>query len=119
MLFFIIGFASGIISGMGIGGGAILIPALVFFSPLSQHQAQGINLIVFIPAAITALLVHHKNKSIEYKVTIPIILSGIISAIIGSILALNTSPDFLRRLFGIFLFAIGLLEFFKKQKKAD
>lgn len=117
MLFFIIGLASGVISGMGIGGGSILIPALIFFSPLSQHQAQGINLVVFIPSSIAALIIHHKNKSIEYKISMPIILSGIISAIGGSLLATYTSPEFLRKLFGIFLFAIGLLEFFSKEKQ--
>lgn len=116
MLYTVIGFLSGIISGMGIGGGAILIPSLVLFTPLSQQNAQGINLIVFIPAAITALLIHHKNKKIEYKVTIPIIVSGVICAIGGSILAIYMTPEFLKTLFGIFLFIIGVFELVSKPK---
>ncbi len=48
---------------MGIGGGTILIPpSLVFFTELNQKQAQGINLIVFIPVAIIALIIHFKEK---------------------------------------------------------
>ncbi len=116
MLYFIIGLLSGIISGMGIGGGTILIPALVLFSPLSQQQSQGINLVVFIPAAISALIIHHKNKNIEYKMTLPIILAGVIGAIGGSLLAVYIPPDFLKKLFGIFLFIVGLIEFFSKTK---
>lgn len=116
MVLMIIGFFSGIISGMGIGGGAILIPALVLFTSLTQQNAQGINLIVFIPIAAAALLIHHKNKKIEYKITLPIIISGVISAIGGSILAIYTTPEFLKTLFGIFLFIIGVFELINKPK---
>lgn len=117
MIYFIIGLLAGIISGMGIGGGTILIPALVLFTPLSQQQAQGINLAVFIPAAIAALIIHNKNKNIEYKITLPIIITGVFTAIGGSILAIYTSPDLLKTLFGIFLFIIGCLELFSKKMK--
>ena len=58
----LIGFGSGIISGMGIGGGTILIPALLFLTGLDQHQAQGINLIYFVPTAVTALCIHFQEK---------------------------------------------------------
>lgn len=117
MIYFFIGFFSGIITGMGIGGGSILIPALVLFTPLTQQQTQGINLIVSIPAAIAALIIHHKNKNIEYKITIPIILSGILSCIIGSLLAVYISAGILRKIFGLFLILIGLLELFGERIK--
>ena len=54
MLNAIFGFLSGIISGLGIGGGVILIPLLAIFTSLSQHQAQGINLAYFLPTAVAA-----------------------------------------------------------------
>ena len=75
------GFAAGIISGMGIGGGTILIPALSIFLSIDQHTAQGVNLLYFIPTAAVALFVHIKNKSIDYKIAIPIIISGIAGAV--------------------------------------
>ena len=115
MKLFIIGFLSGIISGMGIGGGAILIPSLVFFGSLKQQEAQGINLIVFIPVAIVALIIHIKQNNIDFKYAKWIILGGVGGAVIGSILAIKTNPNSLRKYFGTFLLLIGIYEFFKKK----
>ncbi len=116
MKFIILGFFSGIISGMGIGGGTILIPSLVLFSDINQLEAQGINLIVFIPIAIIALITHKKEGNIEFKYAKMIIIGGLFGAIIGSLIAIRLNPDKLRKYFGIFLLIIGLYEFFKKKK---
>lgn len=107
------GFA-GIISGMGIGGGTILIPALTFLFGLDQLSAQGINLIYFIPTAIVALITHSKNKNIETKMLKPLILFGIIGALAGSLIALNLKPALLKKLFGVFLLLMGIKEITKK-----
>lgn len=117
MILSIIGFFSGIISGMGIGGGSILIPALVLFYHLEQQQAQGINLIAFLPLSIIALITHHKNGNIDFSFAKLIILGGIIGAIIGSLLAVKIDPLKLRKYFGIFLLTIGIYEFFSSTKK--
>ncbi|NLW22121.1 MAG: sulfite exporter TauE/SafE family protein [Tissierellia bacterium] len=116
MKLFIIGFLSGIISGMGIGGGAILIPSLVLFISLKQQEAQGINLIVFIPVAIVALIIHFKEKNIDFKYAKWIILGGLGGAVIGSLLAVKINPHSLKRYFGFFLLLIGIYEFFKKSR---
>jgi len=115
MKLIIIGLLSGIISGMGIGGGAILIPSLVLFNDVSQHNAQGINLVVFIPVAIIALITHKKEGNLDNKYNKKIIIGGIIGAIAGSFLAIQIQEDNLRKYFGIFLLIIGLYEFFKKK----
>ena len=115
MKLFFIGLLSGIISGMGIGGGTILIPSLVFFTELNQKQAQGINLIVFIPVAIIALIIHFKEKNIEIQYTKWLILGGVFGAIVGSLLAMKTNPNALRKYFGIFLLFIGIYELIKKE----
>ncbi|EOD00696.1 sulfite exporter TauE/SafE family protein [Caldisalinibacter kiritimatiensis] len=117
MILFLIGILSGIIGGMGIGGGTILIPALIFFASLKQHQAQGINLITFIPMAIVALITHFANKNIEIRLSIIIICFGLVGAFIGSTIAVSTKPDILRKLFAIFLFLMGLYEIYKKPVK--
>ncbi len=109
------GFISGIISGMGIGGGAILIPVLVFVLNVNQHTAQSINLLYFIPTAIIALIVHIKNKSIDFRIAASIILFGVLGAIIGSHFAVSVSSDVLKKLFGIFLFFMGMHEIIKKR----
>lgn len=114
----LIGFFSGIISGMGIGGGAILVPALSLFTDLSQQECQSINLLVFIPASIAALAVHQKRGNIARQKTAPLILFGIIGAVAGSVWALYLDPGMLRRIFAVFLFIAGFAELFVKPKSA-
>lgn len=114
ILYIIIGFLSGIISGMGIGGGTILIPALTIFSGVSQQTAQCINLLYFIPTAIASLFLHIKNNNVEKKGLLPIILSGAIFAFAGSLFMSFLEGTVLRKLFGGLLFIIGLTEIFKK-----
>ena len=75
-----IGFFSGIISGMGIGGGTILIPALLFLTEVNQQQAQGVNLIYFIPTAVVALITHRKNGTLDLKTAKPLALLGLAGA---------------------------------------
>lgn len=117
MILFIIGVAAGIISGMGIGGGTILIPALVLFVKPEQHIAQSVNLIFFIPTAIIALIIHIRNKSIDFKMTLPITGTGLLGAFIGSRFAVSLSSDALKKWFGVFLLIMGCYEMIRKGKK--
>ena len=112
----LVGFFSGIISGMGIGGGTILIPALVFIEGIGQQQAQSVNLLYFVPTALIALFFHKKNDSIEVSVVKPIVLFGLIGAAAGAFLAVNIEADLLKKLFGAFLLVMGITEVFKKEK---
>lgn len=109
------GLLSGIISGMGIGGGAVLIPALTFFLKAEQHTAQCTNLFYFIPTAIAALVIHIKNKNIEFKTVAPIMIFGIIGAVLGSLAAVNMPTGLLRRIFAIFLFLMGISQIMTKK----
>ena len=113
----IIGLLSGIISGMGIGGGVLLIPALAFFFGTAQQQAQNINLIYFIPTAIIALITHIKAGNIEKKIVLKLILTGAVGAVLGALLAVKIDSGVLRKLFGGFLLIMGAAEAFKKEKQ--
>jgi len=117
MKLFIIGLLSGIIGGMGIGGGTILIPSLILFTTLTQQEAQGINLIVFIPVSIVALITHFINKNVEIKLASLLIFGGVIGSAIGSIIAININSVILRKLFSILLLIIGLYELFSKKNR--
>lgn len=117
MLLFLIGLASGIISGMGIGGGTILIPALVIFVHPDQHIAQSVNLLFFIPTAIIALIVHIKNKRINFKLSIPIAVFGLVGAYLGSRIAISLPGASLKKYFGAFLFVLGFYEMVRRDKK--
>ena len=105
---FIAGLISGIIGGMGMGGGTLLIPILTIFLGFKQKNAQAINLLVFIPMSLFALIIHIKNKLVDFKVGIPVILSGVIFSILGSYLASVLSNALLKKIFAIFLLLVGI-----------
>lgn len=119
MLTLLIGFASGIISGMGIGGGTLLIPVLVFVIGTKQQVAQSINLIVFIPSAIAALYVHIKNKNIEKSLVLELTAAGCAGAAIGSLIAVNLNSDLLKKSFGVFLLLMGIYEIVSNNNMKD
>lgn len=105
---FLAGLISGIVGGMGMGGGTLLIPILTIFLSFAQKNAQAINLLVFIPMSLVALIIHIKNKLVDFKVGIPIVLSGIIFSIFGSFLASIIKDNILQKIFAVFLLIVGL-----------
>lgn len=119
MIQIIIGGIAGIFSGIGMGGGTILIFLLTTFCGLDQHIAQAINLVYFVPTAISAIIVNYKNKNIDVKLAINISICGIIGAIIGSIISVNIQVGTLRKLFGIFLIVIAIHEIYTLWKEKN
>ncbi len=79
-------------------------------------MAQGANLIFFIPTCLIAIVINLKNKNINLKVAIPVIIAGIVGAIIGSKLSVNMPIKELRRYFGIFLLIITFHEIYSLKK---
>lgn len=118
-ILFLIGLAAGIISGMGMGGGAILIPAMVLAINPEQHIAQSVNLLFFIPTAIIALIIHIRNRRIDFKLALPIIVFGLCGAYLGSRLAVRLAGNDLKHLFGAFLLAMSVYEMFRKGRKQE
>lgn len=94
------------------GGGTILILLLLFMKGLEQHTAQAINLIFFIPTSIAAIVVGIKNKNIELRFAFPIVIAGIVGAVIGAKLGTVLNAEVLRKLFGIFLLFIAMYEIY-------
>ena len=104
------GLVSGIISGMGIGGGIILIPVLTIFLGFEQKVAQGITLLYFIPTAIFALIVHIKNKTIDFKIALKIASTGVIFSGIGAYLIKYLPTPMLSKIFAVFLLVVGVCQ---------
>ncbi len=119
MLEILLGFISGTISGMGMGGGTILIPGLVIFAGIEQKVAQGINLLYFMPAAVSALVLHIKNKHIQKKSLIFLVAGGLVGAAAGSFLAVQISNLLLKRIFSIFLIGMGAYEILCRDRQKD
>jgi uncharacterized membrane protein YfcA len=106
MLLIAIGMAAGILSGLvGVGGGIIIVPALVFFLGFTQLQAQGTSLgILLLPIGIFAVINYYQKGHIDLKVVGIISLSFLAGGWLGSKLALRLDQDIVRKIFGIFLF---------------
>lgn len=117
MKLIIFGIMSGIITGLGMGGGSILIILLTVFMGIEQHIAQATNLIFFIPTAIISIIVHFKNQNVEKKVGKSLLLPVVIGSTVGAILTLRIQTRKLKKYFGIFLLAVGILEMIITIKK--
>ena len=110
-LFIIFGALGGVLGGMGMGGGTLLIPLLTIFTDIKQKEAQGINLIVFIPMAVVALIIHFKNKLVLVKRSIFLIITGVVFSLLGSFIALKLKSENLKIYFGIFLIVLSVFQF--------
>ena len=107
------GLVGGMIGGMGMGGGTLLIPILTVFLGVEQHLAQAINLLVFIPTGIIAVIIHAKNKLINYKVSICVAIPAIIFAVCTALLVGRIESHILKMVFAIFLICVGVFELYK------
>lgn len=104
---FVIGFLSGILGGMGMGGGTALIPLLRLMG-VDQKAAQGINLLSFVPMAILAVYLHTRNGLIERKNYWQVVIPAIVSAVAGVFAARALDSGILARAFGAFLFVLAI-----------
>jgi uncharacterized membrane protein YfcA len=106
----LIGIAAGMLAGLvGVGGGVIIIPALIYFLGFTQKEAQGTSLgILLLPVGILAVMNYYKQGFIDIKVVIIISLAFIVGGFFGSKLALSVSQDTLRKLFGTLLLILAI-----------
>ncbi len=119
IIMLVAGFLSGLIGGMGLGGGGVLIIYLTVFAGVEQLRAQGINLLFFIPIAVASCAVYAKRKQIEYKTVLFAVLGGVLGTLGGSLLSGYIGGDLLSKLFGGGLVALGLYTLFSKQKNGE
>ena len=125
MLEFFTGIISGMVSGIGMGGGAILILVLSVFMGVDQHIAQATNLVFFIPTSISAIITTIKEKLINWKIGLPVAVSGVVGAIIGAKISVKLDVKYLKKYFGIFLILITIYEIYslviqyKKERKSN
>ena len=106
LLLLAIGVSAGILSGLvGVGGGLIIVPALVFFLGFSQHEAQGTSLgLLLLPVGILAVLNYYNKGQIDIKVVGVMSIAFVLGGWIGSKIALSLPQDTVKKIFAIFLF---------------
>ncbi|HXG21120.1 MAG TPA: sulfite exporter TauE/SafE family protein [Methylomirabilota bacterium] len=110
VLYVFLGVIAGVFSGLiGIGGGVIIVPALVFLFGFSQHQAQGTTLALLVPPiGILAAWTYYTHGYVEVKIAALICLGFFVGGLLGAQLATSLSDTVLERVFGIALLFIAL-----------
>lgn len=111
----IVGFLTGIAASMGLGGGFIILIYLSAFTNTPQDIAQGVNLLFFLPIALLSVIIHARNKLIEWKLILQYIFTGAAGAVLGCILAFNLDTELLRKMFAVLILAVGIKELFHKK----
>ena len=113
----LVGIVLGFLSGLGIGGGSLLILWLTLVQNFSPTAARSVNLLFFIPSALIAGYFRWRQGAIPFRQILPAILWGCCSALLFSLLGAKLDVTLLKKLFGALLIVTGLRELFYKSKK--
>ena len=116
ILFILIGLIAGILSGMfGVGGGIIIVPALMYLCGFSQLKAQGTSLAIMLPpVGILAFVSYYKRGQVDIKSGILICIFLIVGSVFGAKIANNIPIPILKRSFGVLMILISLKMIFSK-----
>ena len=110
VMYVIIGLCGGVSSGLfGIGGGIVIVPALIYWAGFTQHKATGTSLAVLLaPIGLAATLEYYRNGNVDIKAAVIIASTMIFGAWGGAILANQMKGPHLRLIFGIFISGVGI-----------
>jgi uncharacterized protein len=110
LLYILVGIVAGVLSGLvGIGGGVIIVPALVFLFGMSQHHAQGTTLALLIPPiGILAAWTYYKAGYVDLKVAGLVAVGFIAGSYVGARVATHISDSTLEKIFGVALLLVAL-----------
>ncbi|HKM32228.1 MAG TPA: TSUP family transporter [Oscillospiraceae bacterium] len=112
----VVAFLTGVVASLGLGGGFILLIYLTAITNIDQLTAQGINLVFFLPIAVMSIILHSKNKLVEWKVVPMCAIFGAVGAVAGTFLAGIWGSEVLSKLFAGLLIIVGIRELFHKPK---
>jgi uncharacterized protein len=122
LIIVVIGIAAGILSGLvGVGGGIIIVPALVYLIGFSQKAAQGTSLgVLLLPVGILGVLQYYKQGHIDLKVVGYLSLGFVVGGFFGSKIALSISQETAKKIFAIVMIVVAVkMIFFDKPKKGN
>ncbi len=116
LILMVIGLAAGILSGIaGVGGGVIIIPALIFFLGMTQFEAQGTSLALMIPPiGILAAMNYYKEGYINWRYALVLALFFFVGGYLGSKMALNINQGVVKKGFAVFIILVGIKMLFSK-----
>ena len=108
----------GFLSGIGVGGGSLLILWLTMVAKVAYPDARITNLLFFIPAALVATICNWKKGALDWRKTLPAIIAGSIAAACSSLLSAELNTDIIKKAFGVLLSIAGVKEVFYRERKA-
>ena len=109
MRFIVIGLIGGVASGFfGIGGGIVIVPALIYWAGFSQHRATGTSLAVLLPPiGIAAVIEYYRNGNVDFRAALIIAAAMIVGGGVGAVVANRVEGPWLRLTFGVFVVILG------------
>jgi uncharacterized protein len=115
--YILLGLVAGVLSGLiGIGGGIIIVPALVLLFGMTQHNAQGTTLALLIPPiGILAAWTYYKSGYVDIRVAALVAVGFFAGSFLGAKISTNISDAMLERIFGVALILIGAKMIFARQ----
>ena len=110
VILILIGLVAGILSGLvGVGGGILMVPALVLILGFTQKQAQGTSLgIMLLPVGILAVIQYYKQGYVDFQMVFIIAAAFVLGGFLGSKIALNISDEKMKKIFGLILLMVSL-----------
>jgi uncharacterized membrane protein YfcA len=110
IILIIVGIASGLLSGLvGVGGGIIIVPALVYFASFSQKAAQGTSLgILLLPVGILAVMQYYKQGQVDVRIVLIVSVAFVVGGYFGSKLAISLPEHTLKKVFAILLLTVAI-----------
>jgi uncharacterized membrane protein YfcA len=120
IILLIIGAAAGMLGGLvGIGGGIIIVPALIYFLGKSQLQAQGISLaLIMFPVGILGVMQYYKQGHIDFSIVLILAIGFILGSFFGSKIALDLPQDIIRKIFACLLILVAVKMLFLDKSKS-
>lgn len=119
LILIMIGLVAGILGGLvGIGGGIIIVPSLVYFLHFTQYQAQGTSLaLLMLPVGILGVMNYYKNGHVQINHVLFIAAGFVLGSFFGSKISLNTSQETVKKIFAVFMLLIALKMLFIDKPK--
>ena len=114
----LMGTVLGFLTGLGVGGGSLLILWLTLGLGMEQEIATGINLLFFLPSALICTLFRHKQGTLPFKKVLPATICACIAAGLFTVISRNMDTEFLKKLFGGVLLITGIKELCYRPRKA-
>mgnify|MGYP001067120910 CR=1 FL=1 len=116
---FLCGLGASIVSAWGVGGGTLLLLVMTLFLGVDQRTAQGVNLLFFLPTAVSALVCHARSGYLDKPTLKAAVPAAVIAALIGAWISNAVDVEVLRKPFGVYLLLSGISLVWPKKKDSN